>query len=91
MAKGKKFDYRVVQDDTSWTAEIIRQITSRETVVSKSQGGFASESEAQAWGESELKSFVQNLSERNKRRDKQRESKQRPEPNAESASEAESE
>lgn len=75
MAKGKKYDYRVVQDDTSWTAEIVRQVTSRRTVVSKSQKGFSSEAEAQAWGEKELKGFLQNLAERNQRRNEQREAK----------------
>jgi len=71
MAKGKKYEYRLVQDNTSWTAEIVRRITSKKTVVSKSQGGFTSESDAQEWGQKELKSFLQNLTERNKRRSKQ--------------------
>ena len=73
MAKGKKYDYRIVQDNSCWTAEIVRQITSRETVVSKSQGGFATESDAQEWGKRELESFLRNLRERNKRRAKKRE------------------
>ncbi|WP_126453240.1 DUF3622 domain-containing protein [Sulfuriflexus mobilis] len=73
MSKAKKYDYRVVRDDTSWTVEIIRRITSKETVVSKSQGGFATEAEAQEWGQTELKSFLQNLTERNRRRSRQRE------------------
>lgn len=72
MTKGKKYVYRVVQDKTTWTAEIVRRVTAKKTVVSKSQGGFATESEAQAWGESELKSFSQNLNDRNKLRAKQR-------------------
>ena len=73
MAKGKKYDYRVVQDKNSWTAEIVRQITSKKTVVSKSQGGFATESDAQEWVTKELDSFLRNLRERNKRRAKKRE------------------
>ena len=72
MTKGKKYVYRVVQDKTTWTAEIVRRVTAKKTVVSKSQGGFATEHEAQAWGESELKSFSQNLNDRNKLRAKQR-------------------
>jgi len=72
MAKGKKYDVRVVQDKKTWTAEIIRHITSKKTVVSKSQGGFDAEANAQAWGEKELKSFLQNLNERNKRRSEKR-------------------
>lgn len=76
MTKGKKYEYRLVQDNTSWTAEIVRRITSKKTVVSKSQGGFTSESDAQEWGQKELKSFLQNLTERNKRREKQRDADQ---------------
>jgi len=67
MAKGRKYEYRAIQDETggAWTAEITRRVTSMETVVSKSQGGFATESEALAWGEEEIKSFVKNLVEQN--------------------------
>ena len=73
MAKGKKYDYRIVKDNASWTAEIIRQATSKKTVISKSQGGFASEEEAKEWGQNELKSFLKNLNERNQRRAEKRE------------------
>ncbi len=66
MAKGKKYTYRVVQDGANWTAEIVRRMTSKKTVVSKSQGGFATESEAQEWGNKELAVFSKKLSERNK-------------------------
>jgi hypothetical protein len=65
MAKGKKFDYRVVQDNGSWCAEIVRRASARESVVSKRQNGFATEAEAQAWGERELLNFVQHLKNRN--------------------------
>ncbi len=75
MNKGKKYDYRVVQADSDWTAEIVRRVTSKKTVVSKSQGGFKTESEAQEWGEAELKNFSQNLNARNKRRSEQRKQK----------------
>lgn len=68
MAKGKKYDLRVKKEGDNWTAEIIRRKTSKENVVSKHQGGFASEHDAQQWGQEELKSFLKNLSERNKRR-----------------------
>ncbi len=77
MANSKKFDYRIVQDNASWTAEIVRRVTSKKTVVSKRQGDFKSEADAQEWGQKELKSFLQNLSERNKRRSKQNESKKK--------------
>ncbi|MFA7553703.1 MAG: DUF3622 domain-containing protein [Spongiibacteraceae bacterium] len=72
MAKGKKYDYRVVPGAGDWAVEIIRQVTSKETVVSKHQDGFASEAEAQAWGEQELKVFLRQQSERNARKAQQR-------------------
>jgi hypothetical protein len=67
MTPIKKYDYRVVQNGKTWTAEITRRATSKKTVISKSQDGFASEAEAKAWGEEELKSFLENLGKRNKR------------------------
>lgn len=73
MAKGKKYDFRVKQGNACWTAEIIRKVTSKKTTVSKRQSGFSSESEAQAWGQEELKIFLQNLHEQNKLRSKQHE------------------
>ncbi len=76
MAKAKKYDYRTVQGNTDWTAEITRRATSKKTVVSKSQGGFATESEAKEWGEQALKSFLESLGERNKRRSSQRDKRQ---------------
>ncbi len=75
MTKGKKYDYRVVQNDSSWTAEITRRMTSKKTVVSKKQSGFATESEAQEWGKKELGEFAKNLNERNKRHSEQRKQK----------------
>jgi len=68
MAKSKKFDYQVVQDKSGWSAKIIRKASSKKQVVSKQQDGFATEADAQAWGETELKSFLQQLEQRNKRR-----------------------
>ena len=71
MLKSKKYDYRIVQDKTGWSAEINRRATSKKTVVSKKQAGFSTEAEAQAWGQTELKALLANLNERNKRRSKQ--------------------
>ena len=78
MAKSKKYVYRVVQDKTSWTTEIIRRVTSKKTVVTKSQSGFPDVDEAEEWGKSQVKEFVKthNLIERNKRRSKEREQEQ---------------
>ena len=72
MSKGKKYSYRVVEEGAGWTAQIVRKISVKESAVSKSQDGFASEKEAQAWGETQLKTFLKSLSERNKRRAEKR-------------------
>jgi len=73
MTKSKQYDVRVVQYDAGWVAEIVRRVTSKKTVVSKSQDGFATESDAQEWGQAEVKTFLQkrNLNKGNKRRSKQ--------------------
>jgi hypothetical protein len=68
VTKAKKYDYRVVPNNGSWTAEIVRRASSTKTVVSKSQAGFATEAEAQEWGQREVKSFVQKLDEQNRHR-----------------------
>jgi hypothetical protein len=68
MSKNKKYSCRVEASNGAWTAEIVRKVSVKNTVVSKSQGGFSSEAEAQSWGEVELKSFLMGQSERNKRR-----------------------
>ena len=72
MAKGK-YGSRILQEGTSWTAEITRKISSKRTGVSKTQDGFSSESEAQAWIEKELPVFLKSLGEQNKRRADERE------------------
>lgn len=77
MAKSKKYDYRVTTSETGWVAEIIRQVTSKKTVVSKSQDGFTTETEAKAWGQQELKIFVQNHAARSKSRSEQHDKNQR--------------
>lgn len=75
MEKGKKYEFRVKQENTGWTAEIIRKVTAKKTTVSKRQKGFPSESEAQEWGERELKTILQSLHERNRQRSRQHEQK----------------
>ena len=59
-----KFNYRVVQKNTSWTAEIIRKATANKTVVSTKKGDFATEEEAETWAKSKLESFVKELNEK---------------------------
>jgi len=75
MKQSKKYDYRVVEDNDAWTAEITRRVTSRVIVVSKGKGGFATEAEAQAWGQAEVEAFLKktNKGEMEKRRLKEKE------------------
>lgn len=68
MSESKKYTVRTVEKRSGWCAEIVRQISSRRTTVSKREMGFKTESDAQAWGENELKSFIKNQAERNKRK-----------------------
>jgi len=72
MAKGK-YGFRIIEEDSSWTAQITRKISARKTGVSKSQKGFSSESEAKAWVDKELETFLNSLKERNKRQSQKRE------------------
>ncbi len=67
MADSKKFQCRVIQNDAGWKAEIIRRVSSKRSMVSKKRGGFATQAEAQEWGESKLQEFMKNQAERNKR------------------------
>jgi len=73
MTQTKKYDFCVVQEQSTWTGQITRRQSARKIVVSKSQKGFATEAEAIAWGEAELKSFLENLVKRNERKAKARE------------------
>ena len=79
MKQSKKYDYRVLQDNDAWTAEITRRVTSRVTVVSKGKGGFATEAEAKAWGQAEVEAFLKktNKGEMEKRRVKEKEAELR--------------
>lgn len=64
----QKYSYQLIEKRNGWAAEIIRQITSRRTLVSKRKLGFATEEEAKAWAEQELVEFQKIQTERNKRR-----------------------
>ena len=72
MAASSKYAIKIVQEESVWTADITRRVSRKEVVVSATQSGFANEAEAQTWAESELKSFVENQSARNKRRNDKR-------------------
>lgn len=64
----KKYDFQLIEKRNGWAAEIIRQITSRRTIVSKRQLGFTTEAEAKEWAEKELVEFQKIQTERNKRK-----------------------
>ncbi|WP_101758104.1 DUF3622 domain-containing protein [Oceanicoccus sp. KOV_DT_Chl] len=63
----KKYETFITQQDSSWTAGIIRRVTTRKTTITKSQEGFASEAEAIAWADAELKVLLKVQAERNQR------------------------
>lgn len=73
MAKSKKYDCCIQHDDAGWRVEIIRKVTAKKTVISKRQGGFATEPEAIEWGQNEVKTLLQQHNERNKLRSQQHE------------------
>ncbi len=68
MANSKKYSSRILKSESGWQAEILRRMTSKKQVVTKSKDGFASEAEAQTWAETELKAFLERLSEQSKER-----------------------
>ncbi|MGB1310962.1 MAG: DUF3622 domain-containing protein [Leucothrix sp.] len=72
MATANKYATKVVQDGLNWTADITRRVSRKDVVVSKTQAGFATEAEAQAWADTELKAFVENQEARNKRHNEKR-------------------
>ena len=72
MAASSKYAIKIVQEESVWTADITRRVSRKEVVVSATQSGFANEAEAHAWAENDLKSFVENQSARNKRRNEKR-------------------
>ncbi|WP_028116730.1 DUF3622 domain-containing protein [Ferrimonas senticii] len=72
MAQSKKFSLLVEQTEEQWTAKIVRKVSNRRTMVSKKKGRFATEAEAQAWGEQTLAEFQQNQAQRNERHAKAR-------------------
>ena len=75
MKQSKKYDFLIEKEGDTWTAVIIRRVTSRTTVVSKTKTGFTAEAEAQAWAKDEVKAFLKrtNLGEQEKRRAKKME------------------
>lgn len=68
MGKSRKYTSRVLKSESGWVAEILRRMTSKKQVVTKSKDGFSSEAEAQTWVEAELQTFLDRLSEQSKQR-----------------------
>jgi len=72
MANGKKYQSIISQQGNAWLAQIVRQVTSKKTTISKEQGGFASEHEALAWGAEALLEFTAKQNSSNRRHAAQR-------------------
>ena len=72
MSKSKKYAVSVEQHEDAWKAQILRQVTSRKTAVSKQQDGFASREEAEQWGAEQLAEFTKVQSGSNVRHGEQR-------------------
>lgn len=72
MTKSKKYAYHIEQDNSSWKAQITRQVSSKKTIISKEQGDFASEAQALEWAEQELLAFASTLGKSNQRHGEQR-------------------
>lgn len=68
MSKSKKFDIRILEEGDTWTAQITRRKTARETIVSKSETGFSSEADAKKWADEALVEFLATVTARNSRR-----------------------
>jgi hypothetical protein len=68
MSNSKKFGILLLEEGTTWTAQITRRKTARETIVSKSETGFESEALAQAWADEAIKVFLETVVSRNNRR-----------------------
>ena len=72
MAKNRKYSSVISQEGSQWSARIVRQVTSRKTLVSKEQTGFESEEKALEWAEQQLAEFSATQSTSNKRHGEQR-------------------
>jgi uncharacterized protein YdaU (DUF1376 family) len=58
MTQNQKYTVHVFQDGDTWTAQILRQVTSRKRSVSKQQTGFTQQAEADEWAHSELQKYI---------------------------------
>ena len=53
-----KYQSKLTQNGDIWHAQITRQVTSKKVHISKEQGGFQSEVEAQKWADENLAEFI---------------------------------
>jgi len=72
MANGKKYDLNITKNESDWTAQITRQVTSRKTKVTKEKDGFKTKAAAKKWAEKTLLEFTSTLSTSNDRHTAQR-------------------
>ena len=64
----KKYTSRVVLSESGWLAEILRRMTSKKQIVTKSKDGFSVAADAQAWADEELKVLLVRLKKQSKQR-----------------------
>ena len=67
MTKSKKYDYKVEQQGSTWSVQIIRKASKNKNVISKQQDDFTSVKEAKAWGEEQLLEFSSTMAKSNQR------------------------
>lgn len=72
MASSTKYSVIVEEDENIWTSNVVRRASRKEIIVSKTETGFKTEEEAQAWGDEALKEFVEQQGVRNKRHNEKR-------------------
>lgn len=72
MTHSKKYSSTVSKQGSTWTAQINRQITSKQTMVSKQKTGFKSENAANEWANEQLAEFSKTLEKSNQRHAQQR-------------------
>ncbi|RVU85481.1 DUF3622 domain-containing protein [Leucothrix sargassi] len=72
MASSTKYSVILEEDENIWTANVVRRASRKELIVSKTETGFKTEEEAQAWGDEALKEFVEQQTARNKRHNEKR-------------------
>ena len=74
MTKGKKYNINTIKNESTWSAQITRQVTSRKIKVTKEKDNFETEAAAKKWAEKTLLEFTSTLSTSNDRHAAQRKS-----------------